>query len=139
MFSSRAIARTLEGDVAFRALGAENFPRHRTICEVRRRHFEKFERMFVEVVQVASGVLGANHQAHEGTGGVLNEHRTRPPSGIRVRRHVAHTKRQPSCPCIAKADAATIPKQFCSSVPSGRILNRPAPTIRRHDFCGANS
>ena len=54
-------------------------------------------------------------------------------------RHVAHTKRQPSCPCIARADAATIPKQFCSSAPSGRILNRPAPTIRRHDFWGADS
>ena len=53
VFSSRAIARKLEEDVAFRVLGAGNFPRHRTICEFRRRHLEEFERMFVEVVGVA--------------------------------------------------------------------------------------
>ena len=53
MFSSRAIARKLEEDVAFRVLGAENFPQHRTICEFRRRHLEDFERLFVEVVRVA--------------------------------------------------------------------------------------
>ncbi len=53
VFSSRAIARRLEEDVAFRVLGAGNFPRHRTICEFRRRHLEEFERMFVEVVRVA--------------------------------------------------------------------------------------
>lgn len=53
VFSSRAIARKLEEDVAFRVLGAGNFPQHRTICEFRRRHLEEFERMFVEVVGVA--------------------------------------------------------------------------------------
>ena len=53
VFSSRAIARKLEEDVAFRVLGSENFPRHRTICEFRRRHLEEFEGMFVEVVRVA--------------------------------------------------------------------------------------
>ena len=39
--------------MAFRVLGSENFPRHRTICEFRRRHLEEFEGMFVEVVRVA--------------------------------------------------------------------------------------
>ena len=53
VFSSRAIARKLEEDVAFRVLAAGNFPQHRTICEFRRRHLEDFERMFVEVVRVA--------------------------------------------------------------------------------------
>ena len=53
VFSSRAIARKLEEDVAFRVLAAENFPQHRTICEFRRRHLEDFERMFVEVVRLA--------------------------------------------------------------------------------------
>ena len=53
VFSSRAIARKLEEDVAFRVLGAGNFPRHRTICEFRRRHLEDFKRMFVEVVRLA--------------------------------------------------------------------------------------
>ena len=40
VFSSRAIARKLEEDVAFRVLAAGNFPQHRTICEFRRRHLE---------------------------------------------------------------------------------------------------
>ena len=54
VFSSRAIARKLEEDVAFRVLAAGNFPQQfRTICEFRRRHLEDFERMFVEVVRVA--------------------------------------------------------------------------------------
>ena len=53
VFSSRAIARKLEEDVAFRVLAAGNFPQHRTICEFRRRHLEDFEAMFVEVVRVA--------------------------------------------------------------------------------------
>ena len=53
VFSSRAIARKLGEDVAFRVLAAGNFPQHRTICEFRRRHLEDFERMFVEVVRVA--------------------------------------------------------------------------------------
>ena len=53
VFSSRAIARKLEKDVAFRVLGAGNVPQHRTVCEFRRRHLEEFERMFVEVVRLA--------------------------------------------------------------------------------------
>ena len=32
-FSSRAVARKLEEDVAFRMLAAGNFPQHRTVCE----------------------------------------------------------------------------------------------------------
>ena len=35
-FSSRAVARKLEEDVAFRMLAAGNFPQHRTVCEFRR-------------------------------------------------------------------------------------------------------
>ena len=53
VFSSRAMARKLEEDVAFRVLGAGNFPSHRTLCEFRRRHLGEFKGLFVEVVQVA--------------------------------------------------------------------------------------
>ena len=53
VFSSRAIARKLEEDVAFRLLAAGNFPQHRTLCEFRRRHLEEFGGLFVEVVGVA--------------------------------------------------------------------------------------
>ena len=52
-FSSRAVARKLEEDVAFRMLAAGNFPQHRTVCEFRRRHLAQFSELFVGVVQVA--------------------------------------------------------------------------------------
>ena len=69
VFSSRAIARKLEEDVAFRMLAAGNFPLHRTICEFRRRHLEDFERMFVEVVRLARemGVVRFGTLAVDGT------------------------------------------------------------------------
>ena len=52
-FSSRAVARKLEEDVAFRMLAAGNFPQHRTVCEFRRRHLGEFSELFVQVVRVA--------------------------------------------------------------------------------------
>lgn len=55
VFSSRKIAKKLEEDVAFRVLGANNFPQHRTICDFRKRHLDDFESIFVQVVQIASG------------------------------------------------------------------------------------
>ena len=53
VFSSRAMARKLEEDVAFRVLGAGSFPSHRTLSEFRRRHLGEFKGLFVEVVRVA--------------------------------------------------------------------------------------
>lgn len=55
VFSSRKIAKKLEEDVAFRVLGANNFPQHRTICDFRKRHLEDFKSIFVQVVQIAGG------------------------------------------------------------------------------------
>ena len=53
VFSSRGIARKLEEDVAFRVLGAGNFPQHRTLCEFRRRHVSDCKELFVAVVRLA--------------------------------------------------------------------------------------
>lgn len=53
VFSSRKLAKKLQEDVAFRVLGAGNFPAHRTICEFRQRHLEEFQELFVELVRVA--------------------------------------------------------------------------------------
>ena len=53
VFSSRKLARKLEEDVAFRMLAAGNFPKHRTICEFRRRHLEAFQGLFLKVVQMS--------------------------------------------------------------------------------------
>ena len=68
-FSSRGMARKLEEDVAFRVLGAGNFPSHRTLCEFRRRHLEEFKGLFVEVVCLARemGLLSFGKLSIDGT------------------------------------------------------------------------
>lgn len=52
-FSSRKIAKQLEDSVAFRVLAKNQMPGHRTICRFREKHVEKFEELFVQVVQMA--------------------------------------------------------------------------------------
>jgi len=53
VFSSRKIAGKLHEDVAFRVLGADSFPAHRTIRDVRALHLAKFTELFVQVVRLA--------------------------------------------------------------------------------------
>lgn len=52
-FSSRRIARKLSEDVAYRVLGAGNFPAHRTIAQFRQEHLLAFQNLFVAVVEIA--------------------------------------------------------------------------------------
>ena len=54
--SSRKIAKKLHEDVAFRVLGAGNFPAHRTIAEFRQGHLKEFGALFVQVVQLAQEI-----------------------------------------------------------------------------------
>ncbi len=53
VFSSRKLARKLHEDVAFRVLGAGNFPAHRTLSDFRARHLEELAALFVQVVRLA--------------------------------------------------------------------------------------
>ena len=55
-FSSRKIAAKLHEDVAYRVLGADNFPAHRTISDFRQRHLPEFRDLFVQVVRLAGEV-----------------------------------------------------------------------------------
>jgi transposase len=52
-FSSRKIARKLHEDIAFRVLGAGNFPAHRTIRDFRALHLAEFTELFTQVVRLA--------------------------------------------------------------------------------------
>jgi transposase len=52
-FSSRKIARKLHEDIAFRVLGADNFPAHRTIRDFRAQHLVEFTELFTQVVRLA--------------------------------------------------------------------------------------
>ena len=69
VFSSRKIAAKLTDDVAFRMLGAENFPAHRTISDFRKLHLEEFGNLFVQVVKMAreAGLVKMGTVAVDGT------------------------------------------------------------------------
>jgi len=69
VFSSRKIARKLYEDVAFRVLGAGNFPAHRTICDFRLRHLPELKELFVQVVRLAKelGLVKLGTIALDGT------------------------------------------------------------------------
>jgi transposase len=53
VFSSRKIARKLHQDVAFRMIGAGNFPKHRTVCDFRAVHLDELAALFMQVVKMA--------------------------------------------------------------------------------------
>ena len=53
VFSSRKLARKLHEDVAFRVLGAGNFPAHRTLSDFRAFHLKELGDLFVQVVRLA--------------------------------------------------------------------------------------
>jgi transposase len=68
-FSSRKLAKKLEEDVAYRVLGAGNFPAHRTIAEFRQLHLKEFQELFVQVVRIAAeaGVIRLGTLAVDGS------------------------------------------------------------------------
>lgn len=69
VFSSRKIAKKLHEDVAFRVLGAGNFPKHRTICDFRALHLKELSALFVQVVKLARecGLIKLGTIAVDGT------------------------------------------------------------------------
>jgi len=58
VFLSRNIARKREEAVVFRVLAAGNLPKHRTLCEFRKRHFQDFKALFVQVTDCANRRAG---------------------------------------------------------------------------------
>lgn len=52
-FASRRIAAQIEDSVAFRVIAAGLMPSHRTICRFREENLDEFQRLFVQVVQLA--------------------------------------------------------------------------------------
>ena len=69
VFSSRKIERRLHEDLAFRMLGAGNFPRHRTIRDFRAMHLKELSDLFVQVVKLACemGLVKLGTVAIDGT------------------------------------------------------------------------
>jgi len=69
IFSSRKIAAGLQNLVPLRFLAAGNQPSHRTIARFRREHVEHFQKLFVQVVQIATriGLVKMGTLAIDGT------------------------------------------------------------------------
>jgi len=69
VFSSRKLAAKLYEDVAYRFLGAGNFPSHRTLCEFRMRHLPELKELFVQVARLARelGLVKLGTVALDGT------------------------------------------------------------------------
>jgi len=69
VFSSRKIERRLHEDLAFRMLGAGNFPRHRTIRDFRALHLKELSGLFVQVLKLARemGLVKLGTVAIDGT------------------------------------------------------------------------
>lgn len=69
VFSSRKQAQKLYEDVAFRLLGAGNFPSHRTICDFRLQHLPELKELFVQVARLAKelGLVKLGTMALDGT------------------------------------------------------------------------
>lgn len=69
VFSSRKIATRMQEDVAFRMLGANNAPAHRTIREFRQLHITEFSALFVQVVRLAkeTGLVKLGRLGVDGT------------------------------------------------------------------------
>lgn len=69
VFSSRRMERRLHEDLAFRMLGAGNFPKHRTIRDFRALHLLELSKLFVQVVKLAQemGLVKLGTVAIDGT------------------------------------------------------------------------
>lgn len=107
VFSSRKIARKLHEDVAFRVLGASNFPAHRTICDFRALHLEEFSALFVQVVKLARecGLVKLGTIAVDGTKVKANASRHKAMSYERMQKSEAELKGEIEA-LLAKAKAA---------------------------------
>ena len=96
VFSSRKIERRLHEDLAFRMLGAGNFPKHRTIRDFRALHLKELADLFVQVVKLARemGLVKLGTVAIDGTKIKANASRHKAMSYERMQQSEAELKAQ---------------------------------------------
>ena len=96
VFSSRKIERRLHEDLAFRMLGAGNFPKHRTIRDFRALHLKELADLFVQVVKLAQemGLVKLGTVAIDGTKIKANASRHKAMSYERMQQAEAELKAQ---------------------------------------------
>ena len=128
VFSSRKIARKLHEDVAFRVLGARNFPAHRTIREFRALHLKELGELFVQVVHLARemGLVKLGTIAVDGTKVKANASRHKAMSYSHMLKAEAELKAQ----IAALLDKARTADESEKNEPE---LDIPAEIARRQD------
>lgn len=96
VFSSRKLERRLHEDLAFRMLGAGNFPKHRTIRDFRALHLKELSDLFVQVVKLACemGLVKLGTVAIDGTKLKANASRHKAMSYERMQQAEAELKAQ---------------------------------------------
>ncbi|CAM5794463.1 IS1182 family transposase [Ottowia pentelensis] len=96
VFSSRKIERRLHEDLAFRMLGAGNFPKHRTVRDFRALHLKELSELFVQVVKLARemGLVKLGTVAIDGTKLKANASRHKAMSYERMQQAEAELKAQ---------------------------------------------
>ena len=96
VFSSRKMERKLHEDLAFRMLGAGNFPKHRTIRDFRALHLKELSDLFVQVVRLAGemGLVKLGTVAIDGTKLKANASRHKAMSYERMQQSEAELKAQ---------------------------------------------
>ncbi len=96
VFSSRKMERRLHEDLAFRMLGAGNFPKHRTIRDFRALHLLELGDLFVQVIKLAQemGLVKLGTVAIDGTKIKANASRHKAMSYERMQHAEAELKAQ---------------------------------------------
>lgn len=128
VFSSRKLARKLHEDVAFRVLGAGNFPAHRTLSDFRAFHLKELSELFLQVVRLARemGLVKLGTIAVDGTKIKANASRHKAMSYERMLKAEAELKAQ----IKALLDKARAADEVEKNEPE---LDIPAELARRQD------
>ena len=111
VFSSRKIERRMHEDLAFRMLGAGNFPKHRTIRDFRALHLLELSDLFVQVVRLARemGLVKLGTVAIDGTKIKANASRHKAMSYERMQQAEGELKAQIGVPEPKAQDNFTDP------------------------------
>ena len=128
VFSSRKIARKLHEDIAFRVLGAGNFPAHRTISDFRAFHLKELSELFVQVVRLARemGLVKLGTVAVDGTKVKANASRHKAMSYG----HMLKAESQLKAQIVSLLDRARAADEAEKNEPE---LDVPAEIARRQD------
>lgn len=128
VFSSRKLARKLREDVAFRVLGASNFPAHRTLSDFRAFHLKELSDLFVQIVRLARemGLVKLGTIAVDGTRIKANASRHKAMSYDRMLKTEVELKAQ----IAALMDKAHAADEAEKNEPD---LDIPAEIARRQD------